>query len=154
MTRPLKQVTPAASEFGISLRGGDERQENFIQQKSLALLPLLCRFPLFTSNGSDRLIKLIVLVSKRLNPKELWLGLDSVVETSRVGLESLTDGIDDAPALNDEAPLDGQSNDGDAYSLELVHDTPEHLSIYLSRALLAIQIGTSDPEIASAKRLF
>lgn len=135
-----QQVTPAPSEYGVNPID-EVVQESFIQQKSLALLPLLCRFPLFNQNASDRLVKLIVLVSKRLNPKELWLGLDSVVETSRVGLEAYADGLDgdDAQAEDggEEEEDDDEANNG------IVHDSPEHISIYLSRALLAVQIGKS-----------
>lgn len=122
-------MTPAVSEYGGN--------ETFIQQKSLALLPLLCRFPIFTSRASERLIKLIVLVSKRLNPKELWLGLDSVFETSRVVLEALADGHGYEDAPSDE--------DGEVEDLpdEIAHVSPEHISVYLARALLAVQLGQS-----------
>lgn len=131
------QATPTASEHAAALAGN----ETFIQQKSLALLPLLCRFPQFTPSASDRLVKLIVLVSKRLNPKELWLGLDSVFETSRVGLEALADydGEGDFASREDEED-DGFRVDGHD---ETLNDSPEHISLYLSRALLAVQIGKS-----------
>lgn len=130
------QVTPAASEYG-----GTEREQTFIQQKSLALLPLLCRFPSFTPSASEKIVKLIVLVSKRLNPKELWLGLDSVVETSRVGLEALADGDGIGPDYEDEDE-EGQDMEGneDLVTDGTVQDSPEHISVYLSRGLLAMQI--------------
>lgn len=95
---------------------------------------------MFTSSASNRLIKLIVLVSKRLNPKELWLGLDSVVETSRVGLEALAEGLDYAE-LSDEEGADDEESNAKIQNEDLMQDSPEHISIYLSRALLAIQIG-------------
>jgi hypothetical protein len=82
---------------------------------------------------------LIVLVSKRLNPKELWLGLDSVFETSRVGLEALADG--DVAGDEDEDCVDQDEDDEEATPIGIVQDIPEHISLYLSRALLAVQIG-------------
>lgn len=77
-------------------------------------------------------------MSKRLNPKELWFGLDSVVETSRVGLEGMADLVNYDKEDHDTGAE--EASESADYSLGS-DEPPEYISIYLSRALIAMQIG-------------
>jgi hypothetical protein len=123
----LARLSSKSSPIGFAF---SSTKETFILQKSLSLLPLLCRFPLFSAQTSQRIIKLIVLISRRLNPKELWLGLDSVVEVSRTRLEAIAD-------EEVELEVDDENEPEEIPFFE----SPDDTSVYLCRALLAVQIG-------------
>jgi len=75
-----------------------------------------------------------------LNPKELWLGLDSLVEVSRTRLEAVAD-----------VELEVGPEDDDVSEEIPYLESPDDTTVYLCRALLAVQIGKlHTPLVASA----
>lgn len=54
--------------------------EPFLQATSLVLLPQLVQFPAFSAESAAEVMKLLLLVCQRGNPKELLLALEQSLE--------------------------------------------------------------------------
>ena len=62
--------------------------ETLIQASSITLLPALVRYPASSPEAAESVLRLVLLIAQRANPKELLVGLEQALARLAMGNDS------------------------------------------------------------------